>query len=295
MVMKIISGPASSELAESVSNITGYQSISVVSKIFPDGESYVRLDGNVSGEDVVIIQTTCPPMQDSKLFQLAFMADAAKCAGANKVTAVVPYLAYARQDKLFLLGEGMSVGTVMRMLRASGIEGLLTVNIHSASVLSEVPFLTRNVSAISALAAYFVDKGYAEAYALAPDKGAMYIAQEAQQVLGGGVGYLSKVRDRYTGQTLQSAEGLDVEGRTVIVFDDIISTGGTIVGAAKILKEQGAKRVFTACVHPLLIGDAAKRILDAGVEDIVGTDSVPGPYSKVSLAPLISRQLEGVI
>jgi ribose-phosphate pyrophosphokinase len=291
--MKIISGPASMELAENVSNLTGFQNVPVVSKIFPDGESYVRLDGNVSGEDVAIIQTTCPPLQDGRLFQLAFMADAAKRAGAGKVTAVVPYFAYARQDKLFLSGEGISVGTVARMLGASGIDDFLTINIHSEPVLSEFPFLARTVSAISLLASYFVEKGYGKAFALAPDKGAMYIANEAQQVLGGGVGHLSKVRDRYTGQTVQSAEGLDVEDQSVIIFDDIISTGGTIVGAAKILKDQGAKHVFTACVHPLLIGDASKRILDAGVEEIVGTDSVPGDFSKVSLAPLISKQLKG--
>jgi ribose-phosphate pyrophosphokinase len=120
----------------------------------------------------------------------------------------------------------------------------------------------------------------------------MYIAKEAQQVLGGDAGHLEKIRDRYTGQTTQSGEGLNVEGQTVIILDDIISTGGTIVGAAKILKEKGAAHIFTACVHPLLIGDAAKRILDAGVEEIVGTDSVPGPYSTVSLAPLISKQLK---
>jgi ribose-phosphate pyrophosphokinase len=291
--MKIISGPASGELAKNVSKITGFQNVSVVSKIFPDGESYVRLDGDVSGEDVVIVQTTCPPMQDGRLFQLAFMADAAKRSGASKVMAVVPYLAYARQDKLFLSGEGISVGTIVRMLGASGIDSLLTVNIHSESALAEFSFPVKTVSAISLLATYFVEKGCKKAYALAPDKGAMYIAKEAQQVLGGDVGYLSKVRDRHTGQTTQSAEGLDVEGQTVIIFDDIISTGGTIVGAAKILKEQGAKQVFAACVHPLLIGDAAKRMLDAGVEEIIGTDSVPGPYSKVSLAPIISQQLKG--
>jgi ribose-phosphate pyrophosphokinase len=156
--------------------------------------------------------------------------------------------------------------------------------------LSEFPFPARSISAVSLLAEYFVERGFRGAFALAPDKGAMHIAMEAQQVLGGAVGFLSKVRDRYTGQTVQSAEGLNVKGQSVVIFDDIISTGGTIVGAAKILKEQGAKQVFAACVHPLLIGDASKRMFEAGVEDIVGTDSVPGRFSKVSLAPLISKQ-----
>ncbi|MDR2203127.1 MAG: ribose-phosphate diphosphokinase [Nitrososphaerota archaeon] len=288
--MKVIFGPASVDLAERVSNILGCDGVFVVSKVFPDGEMYIRLDGDVAGEDVIVVQTTCPPLQDGKLFQLAFMVDAAKRAGAGKVTVVIPYFAYARQDKMFLSGEGINAGTVARMLGASGLDDLLTINIHSEHVLSEFPFPVRSVSAISLLAEYFVDQGFKGAFALAPDKGAMYIASEAQHVLGGNVGFLSKVRDRYTGQTVQSAEGLNVEGQVVVIFDDIISTGGTIVGATKILKECGAKKVFAACVHPLLIGDASKRILEAGVEDIVGTDSVPGPFSRVSLASLISKQ-----
>jgi ribose-phosphate pyrophosphokinase len=290
--MKIISGPASKELAESVAKLSGFQNVPVVSKIFPDGESYVRLDGDVKDEDVAIIQTTCPPGQDGRLFQTAFLADTAKRAGAKKVTAVIPYLAYARQDKMFLSGEGISVETIARMLHAAGIDEFLTVNIHSEPTLEHFPMPAKTASAIPLLAQYFVDKGYKNAYALSPDKGAMYIAKEAQQVLGGDAGHLDKVRDRYTGQTTQSGEGLNVEGQTVIILDDIISTGGTIVGAAKILKEKGAKHIFTACVHPLLINEAAKKILDAGVEEIVGTDSVPGPYSTVSLAPLISKQLK---
>jgi ribose-phosphate pyrophosphokinase len=291
--MKIISGPASKELAEAVSALTGYPNVSVASKIFPDGESYVRIEGDIKGEDVAIVQTTCPPMQDGRLLQLAFLADSAKRAGAAKVTAVVPYLAYARQDKMFLSGEGISIETVARIIKASGVDELLTVNVHSEASLAKFPFPAKTASAIPLIAQYFVDKGYKKAYALSPDKGAMYIAYEAQQVLGGNAGHLDKQRDRYTGQTTQTGKGLEVKGQTVIIFDDIISTGGTIVGAAKILKELGAAHVFTACVHPLLIGDAAKRILDAGVEEIVGTDSVPGPYSKVSLAPLISKQLKG--
>lgn len=290
-MLKVICGPASKVLAEAVSALTGFGNVPVAFKVFPDGESYVRLEGNVQGESVAIVQTTCPPMQDGKLFQLAFMADAAKRGGAVKVTAVVPYLAYARQDKMFLVGEGISVETVARMLKAAGVEELLTVNVHSEEALGQFPFPAKTVSAIPLLAQYFVQKGYKGAFALSPDKGAMYIAKQAQAVLGGDAGHLDKQRDRYTGQTKQTAEGLNVKGQTVIIFDDIISTGGTIVGAAKILREQGVKHVFCACVHGLLIGDAEKRILDAGVEEIVGTDSVPGSVSKVSLAPLISQEL----
>jgi len=146
--LKIISGPASKPLAEAVSAQTGYPNIPVVAKIFPDGESYVRLDGDVAGDEVAIIQTTCPPMQDSRLFQTAFLADAAKRAGATKVIAVIPYMAYARQDKIFLSGEGIGVETIARMLKAAGVDEFLTVNLHSEASLKQFPMPARTVSAI---------------------------------------------------------------------------------------------------------------------------------------------------
>jgi ribose-phosphate pyrophosphokinase len=289
--MKIILGPASTELAEKIAQLGNIEKVAVTHKKFPDGENYIRLENNVQNKHVVIVQTTSM-QQDTSLMQLAFMADAAKRNGAKKVTAAIPYLAYARQDKIFLQGENISIQTITCMLQAAGIDSLLTVNIHSENTLSKFPFPAKTLTAIPLLAEYFLQKGYKNAYALAPDKGAMYIAEQAQAVLGGEAGHLNKQRDRHTGKTTQTAEGLNVKGKAVIIFDDIISTGGTIVGAAKILKEQGAARIFTACVHPLLIGDAEKRILDAGVEEIVGTDSVPSHVSKVTLAPLFAKALK---
>jgi ribose-phosphate pyrophosphokinase len=289
--MKVVLGPASKSLGEKTAELAGLGTVPVAYKVFPDGESYVRLEGSVQDEHVVIVQTTCAP-QDSRLMQLAFLAGAAKRNGACRVTAVVPYLGYARQDKMFLQGEGVSVETVALMLEAAGVDALVTVNIHAEGALEKFPFPAKTLSAVPLLAEYFVEKGCGKAFALAPDKGAMYIAEQAQKVLGGGAGHLDKRRDRYTGQTTQTGENLDVKGQTVIIFDDIISTGGTIVGAAKILRELGAARVFTACVHPVLVGAAEQRILDAGVEEVVGTDSVPSGVSKVSLAPLIAEALK---
>lgn len=291
--MKIVLGPASQELGKKISQLTSMPIVPVASKMFPDGESYIRLEGNVQDEHVVVVQTTCAP-QDSRLMQLAFMAAAAKRNKARKVTAVVPYLAYARQDKIFLPGENVSIETVAQMLKAAGVDALVTVDIHAESVLSKFPFPAKNLSAIPLLAEYFVQKGCKKALALAPDKGAMYIAEQAQSVLQGEAGHLEKQRDRYTGKTSQTSKGLNVKGQTVIIFDDIISTGGTIVGAAKILLELGAAHVYTACAHGLLIGDAEKCILDAGVEEIIATDSVPRHVSKVSLAPLIAKALKAL-
>jgi ribose-phosphate pyrophosphokinase len=289
--MKIILGSASKELGTRIAQLLGVAPVSVFSKTFPDGESYVRLEGNVEGEEAVIVQTTSPP-QDVRLIQLALIADAAKRNGAKKVTAVVPYLAYARQDKIFLQGEAISIEAIARMLKAAGIDSLITVNVHQEKVLEKFPFPAKNLSAIPLLAEHFKEKDLKEAFALAPDKGAIYIAEQAMKVLGGECGYLEKHRDRYTGQVSVEKGEFNVKGKTVIIFDDIISTGGTIVAAAKILHELGAGKVYAACVHPLLVGDAEKRIREAGVEEIVGTDSVPSPVSKVSLAPLISKELK---
>jgi ribose-phosphate pyrophosphokinase len=288
--MKIILGPASTQLGQKIAETLKTEAVNVAFKTFPDGENYVRLEGRVQDEEVAIVQTTSPP-QDTRLVQLALMADAAKRNGAGKVAAVVPYLAYARQDTMFLHGEAISAQAVARMLSAAGVERLLTVNVHQEKVLTHFPFPAKSVSAVPLLAEYFIKRGLKKAFALSPDKGAIYIAEEARKVLGGECGYLEKNRDRHTGQVTIKRKTFDIRGHPVIIFDDIISSGGTIVSAANILKELKPQRICVACVHPLLIGEAEKNILNAGVDEIIGTDSVPSSVSKVSLAPILSREL----
>ena len=288
--MIIVPGPSSASLGRKMAEILEAKLVPVAFKKFPDGESYLRFEEEVAGEEVVVVQSTGPP-QDTSLIQLLILIDAAKDLGAKRVTAVVPYLAYARQDKRFLLGEAISIQTVGKLLKAAGIDELLTVNVHEEKVLKKFGFPAESVSAMSLLAEHFKSKGFQGAFSLAPDRGAAQLAVEAAEVLGGEYGWLEKKRDLYTGEVKTEEKILNVSGKDVIIFDDIISTGGTVANAVKILKKQGARRVFAACAHPLMIGNAKEKILQSGAEGIVGTDSVPSDVTVVSLAPLLAKVL----
>jgi ribose-phosphate pyrophosphokinase len=286
----VVPGPASRNLGQRIAEKLSAQVISVNLKSFPDGEYCLRFEGDLAGEEVVVVQSTGPP-QDTNVMQLLLMLDAAKDLGAEKVTAVVPYLAFARQDKRFLPGEVVSAETVVKLIEACGTDQFITVNIHSEKTLNQLSIPAENLSAISSLAEHFKSRGLNGAFSLSPDKGAVELAEEADQVLGGGCGWLRKERDRYTGEIQVEEKSLHVKDRDVIVFDDIISSGGTIARAVKMLKTQGARRVYAACVHPLLIGEAKQKILQSGAEEIVGTDSIPSSVRRVSLAPLIAEAL----
>jgi ribose-phosphate pyrophosphokinase len=286
----VVPGPASQSLGRKVAEKLDARIVSVNLKSFPDGEYCLRFEGDLKGEEVVVVQSTGPP-QDTNVMQLLLMLDAAKDLGAEKVTAVVPYLAFARQDKRFLQGEVVSAETVVKLIEACGIDLFVTVNIHSKKILDRFSVPAENLSAITLLAEHFKSRGLDGAFSLSPDKGAVGLAEEADSVLGGGCGWLRKERDRYTGEIQVEEKILNVKGRDVVVFDDIISTGGTTARAVKMLKTQGARRVYAACVHPLLIGEAKQKILQSGAEEIVGTDSISSSVRTVSLAPLIAEAL----
>lgn len=291
--MIVVPGPASGQLGSRIAELLGAEPVSVDYKGFPDGESYIRYTRSVAGEEVAIIQTTAPP-QDTHLLQLFLLIKTAKDLGARSAVSAVPYLAYARQDKRFREGEAVSIKTIVGLIEAAGADYFITINIHNPEILDEFSIPSKNLSAIPLLAEFFKEKGLKRAFSLAPDEGALGMAKEADEVMGGGYGWLRKRRDRITGDVEAEGGALDVRGKDAVVYDDIISTGGTMALAVKILKDQGARRVYAACVHPLLVANAGERILESGAEGIVGTDCVPSSFSVVSVAPLLAKALRGV-
>jgi ribose-phosphate pyrophosphokinase len=286
----VIPGPASQKLGQRVGELLKIGVVPVEFKRFPDGESYLRFEDNLEGEDVVIIQTTGPP-QNENLIQLFLMADNAKDLGAKTVTAVIPYFAYARQDKRFRSGEVFSVKTVMRVLEGCGVDRIITVNSHNPVTLRTFRVPVMDLSAIELIAEHFKNRGFEGAFSLSLGKKALDIAKQASSVLRGEYGCVQTQRDRITGRVTIGRKSLPVKDRDLIIFDDIISSGGTMVEAVKWVREQGARRIYAACVHPLLIGDAEEKICRSGAEGIVGTDCVPSPVSVVSVAPLIATSL----
>jgi ribose-phosphate pyrophosphokinase len=288
--MIIVPGPASQELGRKIAELLKLKIVPIEFKRFPDGESYIRFDGEVENEDVVIVQTTSPP-QNENLVQLLLMADAAKDLRAKTITAVVPYFAYARQDQRFRPGEAFSVKTIVALFQTCGVSRIFTVNSHNPAILKTLQVPIEDLSAIPLLAEYFKKKGFDGAFSLALGKKGLATAVEADKVLKGGSGYISTQRDRITGKVTIEEKPLPVKDRDVIIFDDIISSGGTMTKAVAWARKQGARTVHAACVHPLLIGDAENKIVQSGADSIVGTDSVPSHVSAVSVAPLIAEAL----
>jgi ribose-phosphate pyrophosphokinase len=289
-VLIVIPGPASQELGRKIADLLETRVVPIEFKRFPDGESRIRFTENVEGDNVVIVQTTSPP-QDEHLIQLFIMADNARDFKAKSITAVAPYFAYARQDKRFRPGEPFSAKTIVTLLKTCGVSRILTVNSHNPAVLKTPKIRIDDLSAISLLAEHFKKQGLNEAFSLSLGKKAEDMAMQADTVLGGGHGYISTQRDQVSGEVTIDKTPLPVKNRDAVIFDDIISSGGTMTKAVRWAKKQGARRVYAACVHPLLIGDSKEKILEAGAEGIVGTDSVPSLFSVVSIAPLIAKAL----
>ncbi len=287
--ISVIAGPASSDLADKIAKRLGAHLVSAELRVFSDGESKIKMGR--AGKICVIVQSTYPPT-DTHLMQALMLSK--KCAddGSRDVCAVIPYLAYARQDRAFLEGEVVSIALVAKLLEAAGVRHVITVDIHSQLAMSHFVSV-QNVSSIPILADHVSRMKLHSPVAVSPDAGGADRAKEFAKRLKADFVALKKSRDRTTGEVMVDEKlDIDVSGRDAILVDDMISSGGSIVKAAELLRKKGAGKIYAMCAHALLIGDAAQKIKAAGVQNIIATNSVPGEYAKVDLSPAIAETIK---
>lgn len=288
--MSVIAGPASPDLANRIAKRLGAQLVAAELRVFSDGESKIKMGR--AGKNCVVVQSTHPPA-DTRLMQALMMAKKCIDDGAHDVCAVIPYLAYARQDRAFLEGEVVSIALVAKLLEAAGVKHVITVDIHSQLAMSHFASI-QNVSSVPLLADYAASKLKLHMpVVVSPDAGGADRAKEFARRLKADMTALKKSRDRTTGEvTVDEKIDVDVSGRDAVLVDDMISSGGSMVKAAEVLRKKGAGKVYAMCAHALLIGDAAQKIKASGVQDIIATNSVPGEYAKVDMSPAIADALK---
>jgi len=288
--LRIIAGPTSSGLSRKVAELLHSRIIDVEAKFFPDGESYVRLTAPVRGEEVAVIQTLSRP-QDTSTIQLLQLMWAARDYGATKVIAVIPYFAYARQHKRFLEGEAITAVMLARFIQEAGAGAFMTVDAHNIDSMKGFTIPTINIDASPVVSEKLREMKLQGASVVAPDEGALNRARSLASLLDGEALFMRKSRDRVTGKIDIADVDFDVSGKNVVIFDDVISTGGTVAESIKIIRRHNPARIVVACVHALLVGDALDRVLAAGAEEIISTDTLPTIVKTVSVAPLIAEEL----
>ncbi|MHA1458966.1 MAG: ribose-phosphate diphosphokinase [Promethearchaeota archaeon] len=291
----LIVGPASQILGIKIAKELDIDYYNTETKTFPDGENYLRInvdrDSLIEGTEVIIVQSTGPSSsenQNGRLIELLMMIEAVKKMNAAKIVVVIPYLAYARQDDVFRSGECKFAQLVLRLIDSMRIDELYVVDIHSPKTLEEIQCKCVNIDSMNILADYIKSLNIKNIVVVAPDKGAVERSKAFAMHFGDNVpvDYFEKVRDVKSGEITMSGK-LSLKNRDVIISDDIIATGGTMAKAIKILKKEGANRIFAVATHALLLQNARYRILNAGADDIIGTDSIDNEVSKVSLSKAI--------
>ena len=285
----VIGGDASSDLAKRIARKLKAPYIKVEKKIFPDGESKITINQIPKKSITIVVQSTYPPVDSNLLELLSIVSKVQKF--SSKVYAVIPYMGYARQDREFLGGEVVTIGVVGRLLKAAGVKKVLTVDIHSKLALKELKISSENVSAMEVLVKYFKKLKMKDPLVVSPDMGGEERAKKFSRLLKTDFITLKKHRDRNTGDVNILSGKVDVKNRDLILVDDMISTGGSIAKATQFLKKQKCRRVFVACTHALLVNDATKKIKNAGVSEIISTNTVPGDSAKVDVSRVISDAL----
>lgn len=292
----VLPGPSSTQLGRSIASCLNVELVNVELRTFSDGESKIRINADLSEKKCIIVQSTFPPV-DSNYLQTLMMVSYCKSSGAAEVIPVIPYMGYARQDRSFLDGEVVTMSLIAKLFDCFGIKDLVTIDIHSLKALSYFQSNIVNLTSIPLLARYALNNlELKNAVVVSPDQGGSDRVKLFADIIKSPSLCMRKVRDRNTGQiTIYDDLDLDVAGSDIIILDDMISSGGTIMKAIEILKKNKSGRIIVMCVHALSDEIALDKLRKTGIFDLISTNSIPRSCSKIDLSDEISEKLSTIL
>ena len=272
--MKIFSGRAHVPLARQIADYLGQTMGRAIVESFADTEIRVKLEEDIRGSDVFIVQPTCPPVNEN-LMELLVFIDCARRASADRITAVVPYFGYARQDRKDEGRVPITAKLTANIMTTAGADRVLTIDLHAAQVQGFFDIPVDNLYAEPILSRYFAGQDLGDLVLLSPDVGNAKCARQYANRLNGDLAIIDKRRVSGSETEMTHIIGCDVKGKTVLMMDDMISTAGTICSAARLAMDQGASRVLAGATHAVLCGPAIERLREAPIDELVVTDTIP--------------------
>jgi len=295
----VFAGNANRTLAQEIVEYLGVPLGQAEVSQFSDGEVFVQILENVRGADVFVIQPTCPPV-NHHLMELLVMIDALRRASAYRITAVIPYYGYARQDRKVQPRVPISAKLVADLIAVSGVNRILTMDLHAGQIQGFFNIPVDHLYAAPVLLRYFQGRGWDGGVVVAPDAGGVERARAFAKRLGTSLAFIDKRREGPNEAKVMHIIG-EVGDRDVIIVDDMIDTAGTITQAVTALKKEGARRIFASCTHPVLSGPAIERIESSAIEEVVVTNTIPLDERRtskrltvLSVAPLLGEAIDRI-
>jgi len=287
----VIGSHTSKNLARKIAKKLQAKYLKTTLKVFADGESKLTISGHVSKGTIIVVSSISPPV-DSNLVQTLSLISKSREMSSN-VIAVVPYMGYAKQDKEFLKGEIITISVIAQLFKAAGATRLIVVDFHSPNALSFFELPAKNISAISLFAEYFKKYELKNPLVISPDMFWKSNAEKFAKHINTTAVAINKQRNRKTGKlTIKPPFPKFSKGQDVIFFDDMVSTGGSILKIIQFLKKENFRKMYVVCTHPVFVGDAERKIKKAGVTKIIGTNSIEGKFSKIDLSDIISKAIQ---
>ncbi|KAF6246248.1 phosphoribosylpyrophosphate synthetase [Nitrosopumilus sp. b3] len=287
----VIGGPSSEDLAQKISKKLNAKFLKTELKIFSDGESKITIKRMIKAQRVIVVQSTHMPVDRNFVQAFSLIYQARKM--SSEVYAVIPYVGYAKQDKEFLKGEIITIAVIAKLFKAAGATKLIVVDIHSDEELNFFKIPTKNLSAVPLLADYFQKIKLKNPLIVSPDLFWKKKAKEFAKILNCNSIALNKQRNRNTGKlVIKSPKFPKTNFQDIILLDDMVSTGGSIVKAIEFLKKKNLGRIYVACTHAVLADNAEKRLKKAGVYKIISTNSISGKHAFVDLSRIISKTIQ---